>query len=93
MIKWCVSVRGVCEGEHGVLERASKSSGCLPLCLQQIKVTLNEDDMDTFVFAVGTKKVMAKLQKEMQDLVKEKKLPTSSREIMKKSSYSNAVTT
>uniref|UniRef100_A0AAQ4Q317 PAT complex subunit CCDC47 n=1 Tax=Gasterosteus aculeatus aculeatus TaxID=481459 RepID=A0AAQ4Q317_GASAC len=34
----------------------------------QIKVTLNEDDMDTFVFAVGTKKVMAKLQKEMQDL-------------------------
>ncbi|XP_037333079.2 PAT complex subunit CCDC47 [Pungitius pungitius] len=34
----------------------------------QIKVTLNEDDMDTFVFAIGTKKVMAKLQKEMQDL-------------------------
>uniref|UniRef100_A0A8C3AZ68 PAT complex subunit CCDC47 n=1 Tax=Cyclopterus lumpus TaxID=8103 RepID=A0A8C3AZ68_CYCLU len=34
----------------------------------QIKVTLNEDDMDTFVFAVGTKKAMAKLQKEMQDL-------------------------
>ena len=25
--------------------------------------------MDTFVFAVGTKKAMARLQKEMQDLV------------------------
>uniref|UniRef100_A0A8C5E4U5 PAT complex subunit CCDC47 n=1 Tax=Gouania willdenowi TaxID=441366 RepID=A0A8C5E4U5_GOUWI len=36
--------------------------------LQQIKVTLNEEDMDTFVFAVGTKKAMARLQKEMQDL-------------------------
>uniref|UniRef100_A0A8C5EFC8 PAT complex subunit CCDC47 n=1 Tax=Gouania willdenowi TaxID=441366 RepID=A0A8C5EFC8_GOUWI len=34
----------------------------------QIKVTLNEEDMDTFVFAVGTKKAMARLQKEMQDL-------------------------
>ncbi|TWW70322.1 Coiled-coil domain-containing protein 47 [Takifugu flavidus] len=34
----------------------------------QIKVTLNDDDMDTFVFAVGTKKSMARLQKEMQDL-------------------------
>ncbi|XP_075999319.1 PAT complex subunit CCDC47 [Genypterus blacodes] len=40
-----------------------------PACDQvQIKVTLNEDDMDTFVFAVGTKKAMARLQKEMQDL-------------------------
>ncbi|XP_056262975.1 PAT complex subunit CCDC47 [Pseudoliparis swirei] len=40
-----------------------------PVCDQvQIKVTLNEDDMDTFVFAVGTKKAMAKLQKEMQDM-------------------------
>lgn len=37
--------------------------------LQQIKVTLNDDDMDTFVFAIGTKKAMARLQKEMQDLV------------------------
>lgn len=37
--------------------------------LQQIKVTLNDDDMDTFVFAVGTKKAVARLQKEMQDLV------------------------
>uniref|UniRef100_A0A3Q3NI82 PAT complex subunit CCDC47 n=1 Tax=Mastacembelus armatus TaxID=205130 RepID=A0A3Q3NI82_9TELE len=35
---------------------------------KQIKVTLNEEDMDTFVFAVGTKKAMARLQKEMQDL-------------------------
>lgn len=32
-------------------------------------MTLNDEDMDTFVFAVGTKKAMAKLQKEMQDLV------------------------
>uniref|UniRef100_A0A7N8Y323 PAT complex subunit CCDC47 n=1 Tax=Mastacembelus armatus TaxID=205130 RepID=A0A7N8Y323_9TELE len=40
-----------------------------PACDQvQIKVTLNEEDMDTFVFAVGTKKAMARLQKEMQDL-------------------------
>ncbi|KAM3597143.1 uncharacterized protein V6R79_000516 [Siganus canaliculatus] len=40
-----------------------------PACDQvQIKVTLNDEDMDTFVFAVGTKKAMAKLQKEMQDL-------------------------
>ncbi|KAK7938736.1 hypothetical protein WMY93_002062 [Mugilogobius chulae] len=38
------------------------------VCLQQIKVTLNDEDMDTFVFAVGTKKAMARLQKEMQDL-------------------------
>uniref|UniRef100_A0A8D3DNX5 PAT complex subunit CCDC47 n=1 Tax=Scophthalmus maximus TaxID=52904 RepID=A0A8D3DNX5_SCOMX len=40
-----------------------------PVCDQvQIKVTLSDDDMDTFVFAVGTKKATAKLQKEMQDL-------------------------
>uniref|UniRef100_A0A671YAN5 PAT complex subunit CCDC47 n=1 Tax=Sparus aurata TaxID=8175 RepID=A0A671YAN5_SPAAU len=40
-----------------------------PACDQvQIKVTLNEEDMDTFVFAIGTKKAMARLQKEMQDL-------------------------
>ncbi|GLD48988.1 coiled-coil domain-containing protein 47 isoform X1 [Lates japonicus] len=40
-----------------------------PACDQvQIKVTLNDEDMDTFVFAVGTKKAMARLQKEMQDL-------------------------
>lgn len=37
---------------------------------QQVKVTLNDEDMDTFVFAVGTKKAMARMQKEMQDLVK-----------------------
>uniref|UniRef100_A0A8C7X9T7 PAT complex subunit CCDC47 n=1 Tax=Oryzias sinensis TaxID=183150 RepID=A0A8C7X9T7_9TELE len=35
---------------------------------QQVKVTLNDEDMDTFVFAVGTKKAMARMQKEMQDL-------------------------
>uniref|UniRef100_A0A8C7NIF4 PAT complex subunit CCDC47 n=1 Tax=Oncorhynchus mykiss TaxID=8022 RepID=A0A8C7NIF4_ONCMY len=40
-----------------------------PVCDQvQIKVTLNDEDMDTFVFAVGTKKAMARMQKEMQDL-------------------------
>uniref|UniRef100_A0AAY4BE15 PAT complex subunit CCDC47 n=1 Tax=Denticeps clupeoides TaxID=299321 RepID=A0AAY4BE15_9TELE len=40
-----------------------------PACDQvQIKVTLNEDDMDTFVFALGTRKAVARLQKEMQDL-------------------------
>uniref|UniRef100_A0A3Q2V879 PAT complex subunit CCDC47 n=1 Tax=Haplochromis burtoni TaxID=8153 RepID=A0A3Q2V879_HAPBU len=40
-----------------------------PACDQvQVKVTLNDEDMDTFVFAVGTKKAMARLQKEMQDL-------------------------
>ncbi|KAJ8245913.1 hypothetical protein GJAV_G00261640 [Gymnothorax javanicus] len=40
-----------------------------PICDQvQIKVTLNDEDMDTFVFAVGTKKAMARMQKEMQDL-------------------------
>lgn len=41
----------------------------LGVFLQQVKVTLNDEDMDTFVFAVGTKKAMARLQKEMQDLV------------------------
>ncbi|KAG9474443.1 hypothetical protein GDO78_004642 [Eleutherodactylus coqui] len=40
-----------------------------PTCDQvQIKVTMNEEDMDTFVFAVGTRKTLARLQKEMQDL-------------------------
>ncbi|KAG2460973.1 CCD47 protein, partial [Polypterus senegalus] len=40
-----------------------------PACDQvQVKVTLNDEDMDTFVFAVGTKKSMTRLQKEMQDL-------------------------
>lgn len=42
---------------------------CFGVFLQQVKVTLNDEDMDTFVFAVGTKKAMARLQKEMQDLV------------------------
>ena len=36
---------------------------------QQIKVTMNDDDMDTYVFAVGTRKALVRLQKEMQDLV------------------------
>lgn len=34
----------------------------------QIKVTMNEEDMDTYVFAVGTRKALTRLQKEMQDL-------------------------
>lgn len=37
---------------------------------QQIKVTLNDEDMDTFVFAVGNRKAMARMQKELQDLVR-----------------------
>ncbi|TRY98957.1 hypothetical protein DNTS_001230 [Danionella cerebrum] len=40
-----------------------------PVCDQvQVKVTLNDEDMDTFVFALGSRKAMARLQKEMQDL-------------------------
>ncbi|XP_036409063.1 coiled-coil domain-containing protein 47-like [Megalops cyprinoides] len=40
-----------------------------PICDQvQVKVTLSEEDMDTFVFAVGTRKAVARLQKDMQDL-------------------------
>ncbi|XP_060758077.1 PAT complex subunit CCDC47 isoform X1 [Neoarius graeffei] len=40
-----------------------------PACDQvQIKVTLNDEDMDTFVFAVGNRKAMGRLQKELQDL-------------------------
>nr|XP_023687170.1 coiled-coil domain-containing protein 47-like [Paramormyrops kingsleyae] len=42
-----------------------------PMCDQvQVKVVLNDEDMDTFVFAVGTKKALARMQKEMQDLVR-----------------------
>lgn len=37
-------------------------------------VTLGEEDMDMFVFAVGTRKAMARMQKEMQDLVREAEL-------------------
>ncbi|XP_068118951.1 PAT complex subunit CCDC47 [Hyperolius riggenbachi] len=40
-----------------------------PTCDQvQVKVTMNDEDMDTYVFAVGTRKTLARLQKEMQDL-------------------------
>ncbi|OCT62251.1 PAT complex subunit CCDC47-like [Xenopus laevis] len=40
-----------------------------PVCDQvQVKVTMNEEDMDTYVFAVGTRKTLIRLQKEMQDL-------------------------
>uniref|UniRef100_A0A8C6EA39 PAT complex subunit CCDC47 n=1 Tax=Moschus moschiferus TaxID=68415 RepID=A0A8C6EA39_MOSMO len=34
----------------------------------QMKVTMNDEDMDTYVFAVGTRKALVRLQKEMQDL-------------------------
>uniref|UniRef100_A0A4W3IB75 PAT complex subunit CCDC47 n=1 Tax=Callorhinchus milii TaxID=7868 RepID=A0A4W3IB75_CALMI len=34
----------------------------------QIKVTMNEEDMDTYVFAIGSRKAMGRMQKEMQDL-------------------------
>ena len=34
----------------------------------QIKVTMNDEDMDTYVFAVGTRRALLRLQKEMQDL-------------------------
>ncbi|XP_005994663.1 PAT complex subunit CCDC47 [Latimeria chalumnae] len=34
----------------------------------QIKVTMSDEDMDTYVFAAGTKKALLRLQKEMQDL-------------------------
>ncbi|OCT60065.1 hypothetical protein XELAEV_18046085mg [Xenopus laevis] len=40
-----------------------------PVCDQvQIKVTMNDEDMDTYVFSVGTRKTLIRLQKEMQDL-------------------------
>jgi hypothetical protein len=39
--------------------------------LKQIKVTMNDEDMDTYVFAVGTRKALVRLQKEMQDLVRQ----------------------
>ncbi|TSQ23924.1 Coiled-coil domain-containing protein 47 [Bagarius yarrelli] len=50
---WC-SGRVCCEG--------------MLIQLKQIKVTLNDEDMDTFVFAVGNRKAMGRMQKEMQDL-------------------------
>lgn len=37
-------------------------------------MTLNDEDMDTYVFALGTRKAMARMQKEMQDLVRVKRL-------------------
>lgn len=32
---------------------------------------MNDEDMDTYVFAVGTRKALVRLQKEMQDLVRQ----------------------
>ncbi|KAG9333452.1 hypothetical protein JZ751_011613, partial [Albula glossodonta] len=41
-----------------------------PACDQvHVTVSLSEEDMDTFVFALGTRKAMLRLQKEMQDLM------------------------
>eukprot|EP00061_Rhincodon_typus_P018474 g47653.t1 len=50
---WC-SGRVCCEG--------------MLIQLKQIKVTMNEEDMDTYVFAIGSRKAMVRMQKEMQDL-------------------------
>lgn len=34
-----------------------------------IKIDMNKEDMDTFVFCVGTKKTAARLVKDLSDLV------------------------
>ncbi len=39
------------------------------LLLQKITVTMNKEDMDTFVLFVGSKKSASRMAKEMQDLV------------------------
>ena len=36
---------------------------------------MNDEDMDTYVFAVGARKALVRLQKEMQDLVCQVLLP------------------
>jgi len=36
----------------------------------QIKVDMNKEDMDTFVFCVASKKTAARCSKEMADLVR-----------------------
>jgi len=36
----------------------------------QIKVDMNKEDMDTFVFCVASKKTAARYSKEMADLVR-----------------------
>ena len=37
--------------------------------LQVVKVTLDEGEMDTYVFCIANKKVGSKMQKDMNDLV------------------------
>ncbi|KAJ8344818.1 hypothetical protein SKAU_G00290110 [Synaphobranchus kaupii] len=72
---WC-SGRLCCEGmliQLKLLKRQDLLSVLArvmrPACDQlHVKVTLSEEDMDTFVFAVGTRKAMIRMQKEMQDL-------------------------
>lgn len=68
---WCINIDWLQVASQMDVQNA------VPLILtlhftQQVKVTLNDDDMDTFVFAVGSRKAMARLQKEMQDLVSHK---------------------
>ncbi|XP_064171749.1 PAT complex subunit CCDC47-like isoform X1 [Anguilla rostrata] len=72
---WC-SGRLCCEGmlvqlrllkRHDLLNVLARVMR--PACDQvHVKVTLSEEDMDTFVFALGTRKALARMQKEMQDL-------------------------
>ncbi|KAG5831881.1 hypothetical protein ANANG_G00284970 [Anguilla anguilla] len=72
---WC-SGRLCCEGmlvqlrllkRHDLLDVLARMMR--PACDQvHVKVTLSEEDMDTFVFALGTRKAVARMQKEMQDL-------------------------
>jgi len=40
----------------------------------QIKVDMNKEDMDTFVFCVASKKTAARYSKEMADLVRSYKM-------------------
>ncbi|XP_061081199.1 PAT complex subunit CCDC47-like [Conger conger] len=72
---WC-SGRLCCEGmlvQIRLLRRQDLLSVLAwkmrPACDQvHVQATLNDEDMDMFVFAVGNRKVMARMQKEMQDL-------------------------
>ena len=44
------------------------------LNIQTVTVHMSEEDMDNFVFAVMPKKTAAKMQKELQDLVRNSRL-------------------
>ncbi|ELW67508.1 Coiled-coil domain-containing protein 47 [Tupaia chinensis] len=67
---WC-SGRVCCEGmliQLRFLKRQDLLNVLARMMRPQIKVTMNDEDMDTYVFAVGTRKALVRLQKEMQDL-------------------------